>query len=242
MSFLTRAAASDLIQLPAIRGQLGQEAKQSRSQALFTSLQLQARGKRKGHCPLSPGCVGQMAGGRESPLATRRSPEPFCGPGRGRSDLGRSQSGDSDSAGASPRGLCVEVPGQGCRSVCADCPGAQAEATGAPSRNHSVPAAPPVAVGKAASPGQGSWTTQPSPDPCALSPFPPAFVHLRGGWPHTCPCPCVRFPHWAPMPPAPLLCSSKLLCVLSAPAFTQGTWSESSVPWSVESCLSWEDR
>lgn len=143
-----------------------------------------------------------MASSREGPLAARRSPEPFCGPGSGSSELGHVRVGTVLQPGP-PGGRCLEAPGQHCRCVLS---------ASLHRLRPRVPAVPREAC-RAAPCSAVVWSAFTKPVLTEL--LPPAFVHPCGCWPHTCPCSCVQFPH-GPLCHRLLSCAAPSYCVFSS--------------------------
>lgn len=133
-----------------------------------------------------------MASSRESPLATRRSPAPFCGPGSRSRELGQVRVGTVLQPG--PQEVAAWRRLASAAGVCAVCLAAQAEAAERQLCPEACWAAPlPLWSGQA----QGGWAPQPSPDLCALNCFRrPVSTRVAAG--HTPIRACVCSSHTAP--------------------------------------------
>lgn len=153
-----------------------------------------------------------MASSRESPLAARRSPEPFCGPGSGSSELGQVRLGTVLQPGP-PQEVAAWRRLASTAGVCAVCFAAQAEAVecqlcpGRPAGQHRVTAA--------VWSGPGGLDPSAFTKPVLIELLPPAFVHPCGCWPHIYPCSCVQFPH-GPLCHQHLSCAAPSYCVFSS--------------------------
>lgn len=173
-----------------------------------------------------------MASSRESPLATRRSPEPFCGPGSGSSELGQVRVGTVLQPGPPRRSL--HGGAWPALRVCV------LSASLHRLRPRSASCAPGGLPGSTvlllrSGQAQGGWTPQPSPNLCSLNCFRrPLSTRVAAG--HTSIRARVCSSHTVPSATgsSPLQLQAT---ACSPSAFTQGAWQERSPP-----CQSWDDR